>query len=58
MKIDEVRAKWERFNARLQEGDGDGSLMGAAFIIARSGVTDVRRLCDEIDRLSNEGGGE
>jgi len=26
MKIDEVRAKWERFNARLQEGDGDGSL--------------------------------
>lgn len=47
----EMRAKWERFDARLREGDGvEGSLMGASFIIARSAVTDVNELLDILDR--------
>jgi len=41
-----MRAKWERYGERLREGDNDGSLMGAAFIIARSGVTDMLELLD------------
>ena len=47
----EMRAKWERFDARLREGDDvEGSLMGASFLIARSAVTDVNELLDILDR--------
>ena len=45
----EMRAKWERYGARLKEGDADGSLVGAAFIIAKSGVTDMLELLDVLD---------
>jgi hypothetical protein len=46
--LKELREKWDRYDARLSagDGDGDGSLVGASFIIARSGVTDVRALLD------------
>jgi hypothetical protein len=47
----ELRAKWERFDARLSEGETEGgSLLGASFIIARTGVADVMALLDEIDQ--------
>jgi hypothetical protein len=45
------RDKWATYDARLKEGDGNGSLMGACFIIAKSGVTDINALCDRIDAL-------
>ncbi len=45
----EMRAKWERYAERLTTGDEGGSLIGAAYIIARSGVTDVLQLLDLID---------
>ena len=48
---DEMRAKWQRYGARLARDDGDGSLVGAAFIIAKTGVTDVEVLLAEIARL-------
>ena len=48
----ELRSKWAAYGARLREGDGvTGSLMGAAFIIARSGCTDVSLLADRIETL-------
>lgn len=47
----EMRAKWERYGERLKDGDDGGSLLGASFIIARSGVTDVLLLLDEIEKL-------
>jgi hypothetical protein len=48
------RDKWATYDARLKEGDGNGSLMGACFIIAKSGVTDIYALCDRIDELEAE----
>jgi hypothetical protein len=45
----EMRAKWETFAARLQEGDEGGSLFGAAYIIARSGCTDIIELLDLLE---------
>ena len=51
----ELRSKWAAYGARLREGDGvTGSLMGAAFIIARSGCTDVSLLADRIEELEKE----
>jgi hypothetical protein len=47
----ELRAKWQRYGARLARDDGDGSLVGAAFIIAKTGVTDVEVLLAEVTRL-------
>lgn len=44
-----MRRKWERYGKRLQEDDGDGSLIGAPFIIAESGVTDVLALLASLD---------
>ena len=44
-----MRSKWNRYDQRLREDDGDGSLVGASFIIAKSGVTDVRALLDRLD---------
>ena len=46
-----MRRKWERYGKRLQEDDGDGSLIGAPFIIAESGVTDVLALLAAVERV-------
>jgi len=55
-ELAEMRQKWEAFGSRLKEGDGvEGSLIGASFIIARSGVTDVLALLDhfaEVERTA------
>lgn len=49
----ELRAKWQRYDARLTEltnGESEGgSLIGASFIIARTGVSDVLALLDTLD---------
>lgn len=49
LNVVEMRRKWEAYAERLQEGDGGGSLIGASFIIAKSGVTDVLRLLDVLE---------
>jgi hypothetical protein len=55
-ELAQMRQKWEAFGSRLKEGDGvEGSLIGASFIIARSGVTDVLALLDhfaEVERTA------
>ena len=49
----EMRKKWAVYKERLESGhDVDGSLFGASYIIARSGVTDVNACLDEIERLN------
>lgn len=47
--LGEMRSKWERYRDRLNEGDGAGSLIGASYIIAKSGVTDILELLDLLD---------
>lgn len=49
--LTEMRAKWERYGVLLSEPEREGSMLGRAFIIARSGVTDVLALLDELNRL-------
>ena len=49
--LDEIRAKWKRYEDLLQEPEGDGSLIGRYFIIASTGLSDVTELCEEIERL-------
>ena len=43
-EIAEMQTKWKRYNARLHEGDGEGSLAGASYLIAISAVSDIARL--------------
>lgn len=43
--------EWALFAARLQEGDGGGSLAGAAFIIASTACSDVPGLLEAVERL-------
>lgn len=45
----EMRAKWEGYGERLSEGDGNGSLLGASYIIARTAVTDILELLDLLE---------
>lgn len=45
----EMRAKWLRYGERLGESHGDGSIIGAAYIIAKSGVTDMLELLDLLE---------
>jgi hypothetical protein len=45
----EMRAKWERYGAMLTEPEGEGSMLGRTFIIARSGVTDMLALLDLLE---------
>lgn len=46
-RLTELRDKWTRlYPKRLAEGDGDGSLFGAAYIIARSACSDIPALLD------------
>lgn len=49
-KIAELRDKWSNlYPARLNEGNGDGSLIGAAYIIARSACSDIPALLDVVE---------
>lgn len=48
--MDKLRAKWELYADRLRRGDDNGSLVGASFLIAKSGVTDVVVLLDRLGR--------
>lgn len=41
MNTSEEKAKWVRYGERLKDGDGDGSLIGASFIIAKTAVTEM-----------------
>lgn len=53
--VAEMRAKWMRYGNRLGEVEGDGSPVGASFIIAAcSGVHDVLILCQVISDLIEE----
>lgn len=49
LNIREMREKWMRYDDRLQEGDGGGSLVGASFIIATTGVSDVLYLLNVLE---------
>ena len=51
LDLEEMRHKWERYGERLKEGDGDGSLVGASYIIATLAATDIPLLLDELKRL-------
>ena len=42
--LEAIRARLGMYQARLQEGDGDGSLVGALYIIAKSGFSDIASL--------------
>lgn len=48
-EVVDMRAKWERYDARLKEVDGNGSIVGAAFIIAKTGVTDILAILDKME---------
>jgi len=50
MDLKEMRRKWESYGELMNEGDNGGSLVGRSFIIARSGVNDVLKLLDFIER--------
>lgn len=52
-ELDDLKEKWRAYALRMEEGETDGgSIIGAAYIIARSAVTDVAMLVDELDRLA------
>lgn len=44
--VDQMRRKWERYKILLAEPEGDGSMLGRFYIIARSGVHDILELLD------------
>lgn len=44
-----MRTKWEAYRDRMDEGDNGGSIIGAAYIIARSGVSDMLELLDLLE---------
>ena len=56
--VTDAKAKWQRYEAMLMEAEGDGSLIGRYYLIAKSGCTDVlilatalRDVLDEYERL-------
>jgi hypothetical protein len=49
MDLREMRQKWNNYGELLNEPEGDGSILGRSFIIAKCGVTDVLKLLDFID---------
>jgi len=50
-QLSELREKWARYEQRLSSDDGEGSLLGAAFIIAKTAITDINTLLAENERL-------
>ena len=52
--IAELRSKWERYADRLREGDGGGSLVGAAYIIAKTAVADIPALLAALEAAQKE----
>jgi hypothetical protein len=45
----EMRAKWRTYSELLGQPEGDGSLLGRLYIIARTAVTDIDELLDLLE---------
>ena len=45
----DMRAKWEDYRDRMSQADGEGSIVGASFIIAKTACTDMLELLDLLD---------
>lgn len=45
----DLRRKWATYEKLLMEPEGDGSMLGRYFIIARSACTDIPKLLDALE---------
>ena len=46
MSIESIERRLSMYDSRMEEGDGDGSLIGATFIIAKARGADIRALLE------------